>query len=158
MRVLVTGGAGYIGSHTTLALLQAGHDVLVVDDLSNSSSVESLRRVADLSGRDPRASCEANVRDEAALDGAFASFAPDAVIHFAGWKAVGESTQDPAHVLPREPRARPSRCWRSWRKPRRADRIVFSEFGDRVRRAVRAALLRGRPDRRHQPLRPAPST
>ena len=49
MRVLVTGGAGYIGSHTTLALLQAGHDVLVVDDLSNSSP-ESLRRVAELAG------------------------------------------------------------------------------------------------------------
>ena len=93
MRVLVTGGAGYIGSHTTLALLQAGHDVLVVDDLSNSSP-ESLRRVADLSGRTPEFVL-ANVRDEAALDGAFTSFAPDAVIHFAGWKAVGESTRIP---------------------------------------------------------------
>ena len=93
MRVLVTGGAGYIGSHTTLALLESGHDVLVVDDLSNSSE-ESLRRVAELTGREARF-VEANVRDEAALDEAFASFSPDAVIHFAGWKAVGESTQIP---------------------------------------------------------------
>ena len=93
MRVLVTGGAGYIGSHTTLALLRAGHDVLVVDDLSNSS-VESLRRVAELAGREA-GFVEANVRDEAALDAAFADFAPEAVIHVAGWKAVGESTQIP---------------------------------------------------------------
>lgn len=93
MRVLVTGGAGYIGSHTTLALLREGHDVLVVDDLSNSS-VESLRRVAELAGR-KAGFVEANVRDEAALDAAFAGFSPEAVIHFAGWKAVGESTQIP---------------------------------------------------------------
>lgn len=93
MRVLVTGGAGYIGSHTTLALLEQGHDVLVVDDLSNSSA-ESLRRVASLAGREP-GFVEANVRDRAALDAAFTSFRPDAVIHFAGWKAVGESTQVP---------------------------------------------------------------
>ncbi len=93
MRVLVTGGAGYIGSHTTLALLEAGHDVMVVDDLSNSSR-ESLHRVAELAGRAPEFVC-ANVRDEAALDGAFLAFKPDAVIHFAGWKAVGESTEIP---------------------------------------------------------------
>ncbi len=93
MRVLVTGGAGYIGSHTTLALLRAGHDVLVIDDLSNSSE-ESLRRVAELAGRAPEF-VKANVRDEAALESAFASFGPDAVIHFAGWKAVGESNAIP---------------------------------------------------------------
>ncbi|GAB2478487.1 UDP-glucose 4-epimerase GalE [Luteococcus sediminum] len=93
MRVLVTGGAGYIGSHTTLALLEKGHEVLVVDDLSNSSP-ESLRRVGELAGREP-GFVEANVRDEQALDAAFADFKPEAVIHFAGWKAVGESTQIP---------------------------------------------------------------
>ena len=93
MRVLVTGGAGYIGSHTTLALLEAGHDVLVVDDLSNSSA-ESLRRVAALTGREP-GFVQANVRDERAVDAAFADFRPEAVMHFAGWKAVGESTQIP---------------------------------------------------------------
>ena len=93
MRVLVTGGAGYIGSHTTLALLAAGHDVLVVDDLSNSSQ-ESLRRVGELAGRRPQF-VQANVRDTEALDRAFAAFRPEGVIHFAGWKAVGESTQIP---------------------------------------------------------------
>lgn len=93
MRVLVTGGAGYIGSHTTLALLEAGHDVLVVDDLSNSSE-ESLHRVAELTGRTP-VFVKANVNDADALGAAFASFRPEAVIHFAGWKAVGESTQIP---------------------------------------------------------------
>ncbi|WP_420176407.1 UDP-glucose 4-epimerase GalE [Luteococcus sp. OSA5] len=93
MRVLVTGGAGFIGSHTTLSLLEQGHDVLVVDDLSNSSE-ESLRRVAELAGREP-GFVKANVRDEQALDAAFADFKPEAVIHFAGWKAVGESTQIP---------------------------------------------------------------
>ncbi|MDN5564170.1 UDP-glucose 4-epimerase [Luteococcus japonicus] len=93
MRVLVTGGAGYIGSHTTLALLEKGHEVLVVDDLSNSSQ-ESLRRVAQLTGRTP-GFVEANVRDEKAMDAAFADFQPEAVIHFAGWKAVGESTEIP---------------------------------------------------------------
>ena len=93
MRVLVTGGAGYIGSHTTVALLAEGHDVLVVDDLSNSSA-DALDRVATITGRRPEF-VEANVRDAEALDVAFASFAPEAVIHFAGWKAVGESTQIP---------------------------------------------------------------
>ena len=93
MRVLVTGGAGYIGSHTVVALLEAGHDVLVIDDLSNSSA-ESLRRVARITGREP-GFIEANVRDEAALGRAFDDFEPDAVIHFAGWKAVGESAQIP---------------------------------------------------------------
>ncbi len=93
MRVLVTGGAGYIGSHTVVALLEAGHDVLIVDDLSNSSP-EAVRRVGELAGREP-GFVEANVRDAEALDAAFAAFCPDAVIHFAGWKAVGESTQVP---------------------------------------------------------------
>ena len=93
MRILVTGGAGYIGSHTTLALLEAGHDAFVVDDLSNSSA-EAIRRVAELAGREPGFR-QANVRDRAALDAVFAEFAPDAVIHFAGLKAVGESTREP---------------------------------------------------------------
>lgn len=93
MRVLVTGGAGYIGSHTTLALLEAGHDVLVVDDLTNSH-VESLRRVATLAGRSAQF-VEANVRDDDVLEATFAHFLPEAVIHFAGRKAVGESVAKP---------------------------------------------------------------
>ncbi|MFT4297374.1 MAG: UDP-glucose 4-epimerase GalE [Micropruina sp.] len=93
MRVLVTGGAGYIGSHTTLELLANGHHVVVVDYLSNSSA-ESLRRVAGLAER-PVELVEANVGEAAALDAVFARFAPEAVIHFAGRKAVGESTRLP---------------------------------------------------------------
>ena len=93
MRVLVTGGAGYIGSHTVVALLETGHEVLVIDDLSNSSA-ESLRRVARITGRTP-GFIEANVRDEAVLNKAFDDFEPDAVIHFAGLKAVGESAEIP---------------------------------------------------------------
>jgi len=93
MKILVTGGAGYIGSHTTLALLEAGHDVVVVDNLYNASP-ESLRRVGELAGVEPVLEV-ADLTDEAALDDVFARHAPDAVIHFGGLKAVGESTKIP---------------------------------------------------------------
>ena len=93
MRVLVTGGAGYIGSHTVLLLLEAGHEVAVIDNLVNSSA-ESLSRVERLTGASVRF-VEANVRDAAALDALAADVRPEAVIHFAGLKAVGESTQQP---------------------------------------------------------------
>ena len=94
MKILVTGGAGYIGSHTTLELLKAGHDVVVVDNLCNSSE-ESLRRVAELAGRAPKF-YNIDIRDEAALDKVVAAEKPfGATIHFAALKAVGESTQIP---------------------------------------------------------------
>lgn len=93
MRVLVTGGAGYIGSHTCLELLEAGHEVVAVDNLCNSKD-ESLRRVGQLTGR-PVPLIQADLRDRAALDAVFRGPAIDAVIHFAGLKAVGESTQIP---------------------------------------------------------------
>lgn len=93
MKVLVTGGAGYIGSHTVLVLLQAGHDVLVYDNFSNSSP-ESLRRVQDIAGRTLETQ-EGDIRDADLLDQTFARFRPDAVVHFAGLKAVGESQQIP---------------------------------------------------------------
>lgn len=92
-RVLVTGGAGYIGSHTIVELLQAGHDVVVVDNLSNSSE-ESLRRVKEITGKD-LVLYKDDVCDRAALDKIFAAHPIDAVIHFAGLKAVGESVQKP---------------------------------------------------------------
>ncbi|MEN8151069.1 MAG: UDP-glucose 4-epimerase GalE [Planctomycetota bacterium] len=91
--ILVTGGAGYIGSHTTLELLDRGHDVVVIDNLANSSE-ESLRRVRDLTGRDVDF-VKADLLDEAAVDGLFADHDFAAVIHFAGLKAVGESTRIP---------------------------------------------------------------
>ena len=94
MKVLVTGGAGYIGSHTCLELLRAGYDVQVVDNLDNGN-IEALTRVKRLSNRD-LAFTECDIRDVNLLDKVFAEFQPDAVIHFAGLKAVGESREQPA--------------------------------------------------------------
>ena len=93
MRVLVTGGAGYIGSHTCVELLEAGHKVFVVDNLCNGHEV-ALERVRGITN------CElqfmnADIRDTNALNKIFNSFKPEAVIHFAGLKAVGESVADP---------------------------------------------------------------
>lgn len=90
---LVTGGAGFIGSHTCLELLAAGHDVTVVDNLDNSSE-ESLRRVRDLAGRNP-AFHRVDICDGPALRRVFAAGRFDAVVHFAGLKAVGESSRIP---------------------------------------------------------------
>lgn len=91
--ILVAGGAGFIGSHTCLALLEAGHDVVVIDNLSNSS-VESLKRVEKLA-RKSLEFVEADIRDESKLAEVFHSHKIDAVIHFAGLKAVGESQKFP---------------------------------------------------------------
>jgi len=94
MKILVTGGAGFIGSHTVLELLKCGHDVVVVDNLCNSSE-ESLRRVAKIAGRAAKFH-RIDIRDEAALDGVVAGEGPfDATIHFAALKAVGESVSMP---------------------------------------------------------------
>lgn len=93
MAILLTGGAGFIGSHTALVLLQAGQDVVVYDNLSNASR-ESLLRVEELTGRS-LAFVEGDIRDAAAMDNVFAAYPIDAVIHFAGLKAVGESSQQP---------------------------------------------------------------
>ncbi len=96
--VLVTGGAGFIGSHTCVELLSEGYRVVVVDDLSNSSetAVERVRRIAGLDDDDDRlAFYEANILDRAALDRIFAENDIDAIVHFAGFKAVGESVQKP---------------------------------------------------------------
>ena len=92
-KILVTGGAGYIGSHTTLALLQSGFDVLVIDNLCNSS-VESLRRVEQIAGRAP-VFVEGDICDAALLQRLFAEHSIEAVLHFAGLKAVGESVAQP---------------------------------------------------------------
>ncbi|WP_417360038.1 UDP-glucose 4-epimerase GalE [Gallaecimonas pentaromativorans] len=91
--ILVTGGAGYIGSHTVLELLSEGHEVLVLDNLSNSTT-ESLARVARLTGCEP-SFVEGDILDRALLDSLFAQYPIEAVIHFAGLKAVGESVQQP---------------------------------------------------------------
>ena len=94
MKVLVTGGTGFIGSHTCLELVNAGHDVAVVDNLCNSR-LESLDRVCKLTGK-AISFHQVDIRDRAALDAVFKAEGPvDAVIHFAALKAVGESTRIP---------------------------------------------------------------
>lgn len=93
MRILVTGGAGYIGSHTCVELLQAGYEVAVVDNLSNSKE-EALRRVEEIAGR-PLSFHLVDLLDEPALDAVFSAAPVGAVIHFAGLKAVGESVSQP---------------------------------------------------------------
>lgn len=92
-KILVTGGAGYIGSHTCVELLEAGHDVIVLDNLSNSSE-ESLKRVQELTGKTLKF-IQGDIRNQSDLDQIFSLYAIDAVIHFAGLKAVGESQQIP---------------------------------------------------------------
>ena len=93
MKILVTGGAGYIGSHTCVELLGSGYEVVIVDNLANSKA-SVIDRVATITGKRP-AFVEADVRDDAALRDIFASHKIDAVIHFAGFKAVGESVRQP---------------------------------------------------------------
>lgn len=93
MRVLVTGGAGYIGSHTVLKLLQSDHEVSVLDNFSNSSP-ESLRRVVELAGTGVNV-VNIDLLDEDGMQSELLRFRPDAVIHFAGLKAVGESVSQP---------------------------------------------------------------
>ena len=93
MKVLVTGGAGYIGSHTCVELLKAGHEVFVIDNLSNGHEV-ALGRVRNITNCDLQF-MNADIRDTNALDKIFNTFKPEAVIHFAGLKAVGESVANP---------------------------------------------------------------
>ena len=93
MNVLVTGGAGYIGSHTCVELLESGYGVIVVDNLCNSNP-ESLNRVREITGKDLKF-YEGDVRDEALLRKIFAENEISCVIHFAGLKAVGESVAMP---------------------------------------------------------------
>jgi UDP-glucose 4-epimerase len=95
MSILVTGGAGYIGSHTCLVLLEAGYDVVVADNLCNSRE-ESLRRVQELTGKSITF-YPIDVTDEAAVDELFSEQDIEGVIHFAGLKAVGESVAKPVH-------------------------------------------------------------
>lgn len=94
MNILVTGGAGYIGSHTLIELYKAGHSAVVVDNLYNASK-EALNRVAELIGIKEIPFVEADIRDRQALEAVFAKQHFDACIHFAGLKAVGESVAKP---------------------------------------------------------------
>ena len=93
MRILVTGGAGYIGSHTCVALLGEGYEVAILDNLSNSN-MEAVERIKLITKR-RLDFFNADVREQVAVELVFDKFNPDAVIHFAGLKSVGESVQDP---------------------------------------------------------------
>jgi UDP-glucose 4-epimerase len=93
MKILVTGGMGYIGSHTCVELLKAGHDVLVYDNLSNSKATVG-DKIEQIAGKKV-SFIEGDIRDRAAMEKAFAAGPVDAVIHFAGLKAVGESVAQP---------------------------------------------------------------
>ena len=93
MKVFVTGGAGYIGSHTVVELISAGHEVIIADNLSNSSE-EAIRRVEIITGKKVKF-YKADVADRGALEPIFKENAIDMVIHFAGLKAVGESVEVP---------------------------------------------------------------
>jgi UDP-glucose 4-epimerase len=93
MKVLVTGGAGYIGSHTCVELLNAGHEIFVIDNLCNGHE-EALKRVRSITHNELQF-MNADIREANALDEIFNTFKPEAVIHFAGLKAVGESVSKP---------------------------------------------------------------
>ena len=98
LTILVTGGAGFIGSHTVVELLNDGYSVVIVDDLSNSNAeaVNRIRQITELTQDDPRlVFYEADIADKKAMDAIFASHDIDAIMHFAGFKAVGESVAKP---------------------------------------------------------------
>ena len=98
LSILVTGGAGFIGSHTCVELIQRGYSVVIVDDLSNSSqiAVDRIRKICGIDADDAQLRFyRQNILDREALDAIFAENDVDAIIHFAGFKAVGESVQKP---------------------------------------------------------------
>ena len=109
-RVLITGGAGFIGSHTCLVLLEQGHELVVLDNFHNSSP-EALRRVQELAGSSQLTLVEGDVRDSNAVEHAFhAAGVVDGVIHFAGLKAVGGIGCKPTPVLGCECERQPRSC------------------------------------------------
>src|SRR6476620_3762966 len=93
--ILLTGGTGYIGSHACVELMQAGFETVLLDNLSNSSPIV-IDRIAAVTGKRPTF-VEGDIRDRALLDRLFSEHAIDAVVHFAGLKAVGDSVAQPLH-------------------------------------------------------------
>ncbi|MDO6565486.1 UDP-glucose 4-epimerase GalE [Alteromonas sp. 1_MG-2023] len=143
--ILVTGGAGYIGSHTVLQLLEQGYGVVVLDNLANSSA-ESLRRVEAISGTSVTF-VQGDIRDTAVLDGIFSEHSIYAVIHFAGLKAVGESVQQPLSYYENNVYGTLTLC-KSMQK-HNVKNIVFSSsatvYGDPVALPLREDMATGHP-------------
>lgn len=121
-RVLVTGGTGYIGSHTVVELLNAGYDVEIVDNLYNSKAA-TLGKIADLTGVGPKF-YRTDLRDKVKLSEIFANGHYDAVMHFAGLKAVGESTEQPLRYY--ENNVGGTLCLLECMKEHNVKKIVFS--------------------------------
>lgn len=122
MTILVTGGAGYIGSHTCVELLDGGYDIVVVDNLMNSCET-AIERIKEITRRD-FPFYKIDVRDETALDGVFENHSIDCVIHFAGLKAVGESISMPIEYYDNNLNSTLSLC--RVMKKRGVGRIIFS--------------------------------
>ena len=143
MRILVTGGTGYIGSHTVLTLLEAGHDVVAVDNLSNSSP-EALRRVAGLAGREA-AFVQADITDEDALDAVFAEHSPEAVIHSPAAMAAAWPTTVTTSRCPRTLARRTQKPFSALWKVTRSTRPASTSWVDNSGRCVIyfAALVGG---------------
>ena len=144
-KVLVTGGAGYIGSHTIVELFNAGYEVVVLDNLSNSSAL-SLDRVETITGQHP-AFIEGDVRDTDLLDKIFTSHSIDAVIHFAGLKAVGESVDKPLEYYDNNVNGS-LKLFNSMRK-HNVNTIIFSSsatvYGDPVELPLKESMPTGVP-------------
>jgi len=132
LKILVTGGSGYIGSHTCLELLNEGHEIIVVDNLSNSK-IESIKRVQTITGKDI-IFYEADILDKEQLNRIFSQHKIDAVIHFAGLKAVGESVEKPLEYYHNNVSGTLSLC--EVMKAHNVKNIVFSSsatvYGDPV--------------------------
>ncbi len=143
--ILVTGGAGYIGSHTVLQLLEQNYSVVVLDNLANSSP-ESLRRVEAISGKSVTF-VQGDIRDTAVLDGIFSEHSIYAVIHFAGLKAVGESVQQPLSYYENNVYGTLTLC-KSMQK-HNVKNIVFSSsatvYGDPAALPLREDMATGHP-------------
>ena len=141
-RVLVSGGAGFIGSHVTVELIQAGYDVVVADDMSNCD-MTCFEGVKEITGREDIPFIKMDFCDLEAVNKLFSEFQIDAVIHFAAFKAVGESVAELGKILHQQPYIIPER-YRGCPHPRRMQRAVLL-ICNSLRRAGQASCNRGVP-------------
>ena len=148
MNILLTGGAGFIGSHTAVELLNAGHHVIVVDNLYNSSE-KVIERVEELTGKKVRF-YNANACDFDAMDKIFAENEVDAVIHFAAYKAVGESVSKPLEYYRNNLDCTLTVC--EAMKKHGVTRFIFQLVCDGVRNSGSHAAGRNHADQLHQPV------